>query len=171
MALLAERVLRLIFSRSKRAAAGNAQASGFTLLEMLMVMLLLGLLMGVTFPRMQAWYTGLAARQEAAAVLAQLRQLPARAASQRKDLALAQGLASVAMPANWRLVQPGGVVFLASGLCLGGEAVFAVAAPVAGGSAGLVPAAQPTPTAEPVEADLRFKLLVSPSFCNMEWSF
>lgn len=109
------------------------QARGFTLLEALVALTLLGLLAALVFPNMQRWYQGQLVRQALAQVRGQLQQMGAVAVSSGRDLSLndvAGPQATVAaphrlqLPPGWALMDAGDVRFLRTGLCQGGSARF-----------------------------------------------
>lgn len=120
-------------SRTRAARRGE----GFTLLEMMVVMVLLGLLAGMTLPRLGRWYAGLQARSEAALVLEALRAQAFRAGALRRDLRLTEqsfdasakeaDLAHLVLPEGWTLRRMVGTVFRADGLC--GDGLLALSSP------------------------------------------
>lgn len=106
---------------------------GFTLLEALVTLTVLGLLVAVVFPNMSRWYAGLQARQALAEVRGQLQQLPAAAVFTGQDLGLNDVLGPQAkvsqryrlvLPLGWSLHDAGELRFLRSGLCQPGLALF-----------------------------------------------
>ena len=132
--------------RQRHAARRHPAASsgrGFTLLEMLVVMVLIGMVTGVVFPALSKWFDTLVVRSELSQVQSQLRRLPAWAglahqtvllqaqagSARSKDSApdvgyLAQGLPTGwQLQAGWQLVA-GQWVMHASGLCEAGQLVL-----------------------------------------------
>ena len=112
----------------------NERQRGFTLIEALVSLVLLGLLAGLVFPSMNRWYSAIVARQEVAELSIQIKQLPARAVLSARDLSLADfaepaaaadGPQRLALPKGWRVVDSGDLRFLRSGLCQPGQARMA----------------------------------------------
>jgi len=127
-------------------AAGRRQRApdaGFTLIEMLIVMVLLGLMTSLTLPAMQRWHDGIQVRAKVTSVVEALRAAGFAAAASRRDLrmdrssfavvpasgvpnpsAAAGQVVRLPLPAGWlvRGVQP--AAFLANGLCLPGAVDF-----------------------------------------------
>lgn len=110
---------------------------GFTLLEMLVVMVLLGLLSTLVLPQMQRWHDAVQARAQGAALLDELRAAAFAAGARRVTLRLevasfepattassqaAARVLSVRLPPNWVLREMEPAAFLASGLCEPGGA-------------------------------------------------
>jgi general secretion pathway protein G len=132
---------------SQRLAARQRPAGssgrGFTLLEMLVVMVLIGMVTGVVFPALSKWFDTLVVRSELSQVQSQLRRLPAWAGLAHQTVLLqaqtsfagskgsapdvgylAQGLpAGWQLQAGWQLVT-GQWVMHASGLCEAGQLVL-----------------------------------------------
>ncbi|MBC7618884.1 MAG: prepilin-type N-terminal cleavage/methylation domain-containing protein [Candidatus Saccharibacteria bacterium] len=108
-------------------------ARGFTLLEALVTLTLLGLLVAVVFPNMGRWYGGLQIRQAIAQVRGQVQQLAAVAVYTGRDLSLADAMGAqptvapryqIALPTGWALVDAGPLRFLRTGYCTPGVAYF-----------------------------------------------
>ena len=104
---------------------------GFTLIEALAAVVLLGLLAGVVFPNMNRWYDSIVARQLLTGLTTQVRQLPAVAVFTGRDVSLADvtgGSVVVAdpyrltLPAGWAVRDRGDLRFLRTGLCRPGSA-------------------------------------------------
>lgn len=110
---------------------------GFTLLELMVVMVLLGLVASMTLPRLSRWYAGVQARAEAGLVLEGLRAQAFRAGALRRDLRLTArsvelggeeaGLAHLSLPPGWALRRVVETVFRADGLC--GNGLLALSSP------------------------------------------
>jgi prepilin-type N-terminal cleavage/methylation domain-containing protein len=114
---------------------------GFTLLEMLVVMVLIGLVTGVVFPTLSNWFDTLVVRSELSQVQSQLRRLPAWASlahqrvrigppesSREAGVGPASYLA-VGVPEGWSLhanwaLESGQWVVHGSGLCEAGTLVL-----------------------------------------------
>ena len=113
---------------------------GFTLLELMVVMVILGLVTSMTLPAMQRWHDGLLARAEASTVVEALQAAAFEAAVQRRDLRLdAQSFvpdlgasqlsgrqddaastmarAKLTLPPGWQVGRSVAAVFGANGLC------------------------------------------------------
>ena len=103
---------------------------GFTLLELMVVMVLLGLLAGLTLPALNRWYASLQSRSEAMTVMETLRAQSFRAGALRRDLRLTErsfdpraqaakepDLALVPLPEGWELRRVVNMTFRGSGLC------------------------------------------------------
>ena len=117
-----------------KAAAPN---SGFTLLELLVVLVLGGLLVAVAFPNLQRLYASAARNTERDHILDQIAALGREAVAQRRAYFLADseradnGLGAAAgtgfapfpleVPEGWRLRVEEPVLVRANGVCLGGE--------------------------------------------------
>lgn len=114
----------------KHALAANRYVRGFTLLELMIVMVLLGLLAGLTLPALNRWYAALQGRSEASLVMEALRAQSFRAGALRRDLRLTErsfapqaegdkdiALARVPLPEGWKLRRLVGATFRANGLC------------------------------------------------------
>ncbi len=111
-------------------------ARGFTLIEVMVTLTLLGMLVAVVFPNMSRWYAGLQRRQVLAQLQAQLQQLPAVAVFVGRDLSLADILGAqstlalryrVELPAGWVLKDAGDLRFLRTGQCRAGTATLQIA--------------------------------------------
>lgn len=108
-------------------------SSGFTLVEMLVVMVLLGLLSTIALPSLHRWQQALQARSEAALVIESLRAQAFRAGASQLELALkpesflekpAPGLVQVKLPQGWILRRMVPASFLPNGLCRPGLLAF-----------------------------------------------
>lgn len=111
-------------------------SQGFTLLELLVVMVLLGLISSLVLPQMQRWHDAVQARAQGAALLDELRAAAFAAGARRVTLRLeaasfepgatdSQGgvrLLRARLPPNWVLRELEPAAFLASGLCEPGSA-------------------------------------------------
>lgn len=112
---------------------------GFTLLELMVVMVLLGLIVSMTLPAMQRWHETLLARSEASAVVEALQAAAFDAGVQKRDLHLDEqsfsnsGQKAIAakknddatsvdrvrldLPPGWQVGRSVAAVFGANGLC------------------------------------------------------
>jgi prepilin-type N-terminal cleavage/methylation domain-containing protein len=107
----------------------HASVAGFTLLELVVVLLLLALMTSMALPRMQRWHDAVQARAQGAAVLDQLRAAAFAAGARRMRLALtASSLADavpaaesqllhLSLPPGWVATRVEEAAFLANGLC------------------------------------------------------
>lgn len=98
--------------------------AGFTLLELLVVLALVGLLAGVAAPRAMNWVEGARARAQAADVAAALEALPARAFFEGKARVIgadAKSAELLRVPPGWRLDLAAPLRFEANGMTAGGR--------------------------------------------------
>ncbi len=114
----------------------SRQVAGFTLLELVIVMVLLGLTTTLAVPSMQRWYDALQARSEASAIVetlqvaafdagVQKRSLlldeqsfaPAPAAPARKRTTPIVERVQVNLPPGWQVGRSKAALFGADGLC------------------------------------------------------
>lgn len=133
----------------------SAQAqAGFTLLELVVVMVLLGLISSLALPAMQRWHVGLIARSEASTVVEALQAAAFEAGTQRVSRRLdsgsfthqashgvhaeqprpasetnevapdGMGRALVILPSGWKVGRVVPAVFGADGLCKPGMAAL-----------------------------------------------
>lgn len=113
------------------------RAAGFTLVEMLVVMVILGLLATLALPAMQRWYNGVQARSEGAAMVQAVRAGAFAAAANRLGVrvdaaSFGDGRAAtstspslpIALPAGWRVEKVEPAWLMASGLCRGGHVLL-----------------------------------------------
>lgn len=119
---------------------GARLCRGFTLLEMLVVLVLLGLVSSMTLPAMQRWHDAVESRAQLAQVIEALRGAMFSAAARRQDILLdmdsfkptnepgeqpaidkaaTPGIerARIALPAGWVAERAVVATFMANGLC------------------------------------------------------
>lgn len=115
-----------------------SHSRGFTLIEALVSLVLLGLMAGFVFPKMSRWYEAIADRQSLAELRTQLKQLSAVAVLTGRDLTLEQAVGETSvlpagyridLPVGWRVLDAGRLRFLRSGLCQEGSARISAAPP------------------------------------------
>lgn len=99
---------------------------GFTLVEMLAALTLLGLIAGLLLPNFQRWHDNTQQRVNAGAVAMQLQKLHVRAAllgqdfeltAQSADTRLADGQPALQLPPGWKVAPQQLLVIHASGYC------------------------------------------------------
>jgi prepilin-type N-terminal cleavage/methylation domain-containing protein len=128
-------------------ASDRRPAAGFTLVEMLVVMVLLGLISSMVLPSMQRWFDIMQARSQAASIVDALRAASFAAGASRRDIVMddqsfaappepppsAAGSASAAasapvfvvpsnrvsapLPPGWSVKRVVAATFLSNGLC------------------------------------------------------
>lgn len=104
--------------------ASPRQARGFTLLELLVVLALVGMMAAMVAPRLQGTYEAIASSGERAEVARQLERLPLVARDRGRSITLAPGGATpLQMPAGWTVTALDAVLVDASGICHGGRVV------------------------------------------------
>ena len=104
--------------------------AGFTLIEMIAVMVLVGLLGSIALPAMQRWFDSISARAQLSEVSIQFQQLAARAALLSQTVVInkdswrekmSDGDAALALPDGWSITSAAPVTFFYSGICDGGN--------------------------------------------------
>ena len=115
----------LLAARGRRARC-NARRQGFTLIEMMAVLVLFAMLSAIVLPSFQRWFDGLDDRVQSTELASRLQRLHARTAllSQAFVLTpetaahpLADGQPALALPAGWRLAEGSRLTFSAAGFC------------------------------------------------------
>ena len=112
-------------ARGRRARC-RTRRQGFTLIEMMAVLVLFAMLSAIVLPSFQRWFDGLDDRVQSTELASRLQRLHARTAllSQAFVLTpetaahpLADGQPAFALPAGWRLADGSALPFSAAGLC------------------------------------------------------
>ncbi len=99
------------------------QRSGFTLIEVLVVLILLGLASALVLPKFPAIYERFKSRAEQDAFFQSLGGLPLKAYTQQQAIALTQASSSqlLELPSGWELRIEKPIIYKANGVCLGGN--------------------------------------------------
>lgn len=122
-------------STARPSAPRARKTSGFTLLEMLVVMVLLGVISSLALPAMQRWHDALQSRAQSGALVEALRAAVFAAGAQRRDLVMdersfappGKGVdahVALTLPPGWTLRRVVPARFLANGLCRPGMLVL-----------------------------------------------
>ncbi|MDZ4187683.1 MAG: type II secretion system protein [Hydrogenophaga sp.] len=115
----------------------NRASEGFTLIEMMAVLVLFGLLTAVVLPSFERWFSNTEDRVSASELAVRLQKLHARAAllGQAVELTattatenLADGKPALDLPPGWAFVEGQSLGIRASGLCQAGSIQFVSAA-------------------------------------------
>ncbi|WP_102798344.1 prepilin-type N-terminal cleavage/methylation domain-containing protein [Bowmanella denitrificans] len=102
-----------------RLAISRLTKQGFTMVELLVTLVLLGLISAVAAPGLEAWMASRQAATERAELASRLLLLPIQASQQRQSLSI-HSAKDLAMPdVELQIEQP--VSVLANGYCLGGR--------------------------------------------------
>ncbi len=112
----------------------HAKRAGYTLVELLMVMVLLGLLAGLVIPRLGAWLTSVQIAYQRDEVLRQLSGLGSRAYYENREWILSEWplvdqardtasekMIPLELPPDWRLKAKPPLRYYQSGMCAGGK--------------------------------------------------
>jgi prepilin-type N-terminal cleavage/methylation domain-containing protein len=111
----------------------KAHGNGFTLIEMVVVMVLLGLLAAVTLPNLERWFAGTQERVDASRIALQVQKLLARAAilnqsieltSSNLSQSLVDGKPALDLPVGWKLRAQDRLTVSGSGYCTPSEITF-----------------------------------------------
>jgi prepilin-type N-terminal cleavage/methylation domain-containing protein len=107
------------------ASCRTPDSAGFTLLEILMVLLLVGLVGGLVIPRVAVIYDNLMLRGEREGIVRQVESLSWRALSDGQVILLGNAAqnagAGLNLPEGWKIVASPTVAYLANGFCTGGK--------------------------------------------------
>lgn len=98
------------------------QRNGFTLVEVLVVLILLGLTSALVLPKFPAIYERFKSRAEQDAFFQGLGVLPLKAYTQQQTITLSQATAPqlLELPRGWQVRIEKPIVYKANGVCLGG---------------------------------------------------
>ena len=106
----------------------RSRADGFTLLEVIVVLVLLGLLTSLVAPRLGTLYQSLVLRDERDSLVLQVQGLPYRALRTGREFHLGstENVAEqpLDVPEGWEMDSDDPVVVKASGVCTGGTLQF-----------------------------------------------
>ena len=127
--------------RNRAAARSRGGFPGFTLLEMLVVLLIVGLLTSLGLPRLQRLAESLERANQRTSLIGQIEGLPYRAYASAREIILDGGASpAIDIPANWQIKVAQPVRYSANGVCSGGrvsvrdpdggEEVFTLKAPL-----------------------------------------
>lgn len=109
-----------------RANRRHKPVKGFTLIEMMAALTLIGLIAGLMLPNFQRWHDSTQHRVHAGAIGMQLQKLYVRAAlmgqefeltAQNASTLLADGQAALQLPAGWKIADQQRLKVHASGYC------------------------------------------------------
>lgn len=112
--------------RLRLQASNPVAASGFTLIEMTVVIVLLGLISAVVLPNFNRWFGSTQQRVDGSRIAMQVQNLLARAAilnqsvvlsSQTASTAMVDGKPAVDLPTGWRIKDEDKLVVNGSGYC------------------------------------------------------
>jgi prepilin-type N-terminal cleavage/methylation domain-containing protein len=100
--------------------------NGFTLVEVLVVLILLGLTSALVLPKFPAIYERFKSRGEQDAFFQSLGVLSLKAYTGQKNIILDQSSATqlLELPSGWTLQIPKPIVYKSNGVCLGGELTY-----------------------------------------------
>lgn len=110
----------------RRSTHRNGVISGFTLVEIMAVMVLLGLLSAIILPNFERWFGNTERRVEMTTVMNRLHKLLTRAALLGVDFELnertastplADGAVALELPLGWRIGEDQKLLIRSSGLC------------------------------------------------------
>lgn len=110
---------------------------GFTLIEMMAVLVLMGLLAAVVLPNFDRWFTSTQQKVSTSEVIMQLQKLYARTALMGLDFVLdaqsaatplPDGQPALALPPEWSLPPGQRLAIYASGLCTAADITFKASA-------------------------------------------
>lgn len=102
------------------------KSGGFTLIEMMAVMVLIALLSAVVLPSFQRWFDGLDSRVQATELASRLQRLYSRTALLGQDFVLttktaasllADRNAAFLLPTGWAMADDTSIVFSGTGVC------------------------------------------------------
>lgn len=101
--------------------------NGFTLLEMIVVLSILGLISAIAFPRLGTVYSSLEKTTQKDDLTNQIKLLNFKAYQSGKKFSLAEAVEEeelIKLPEGWHLVSGKQITYSEIGVCSGGEATF-----------------------------------------------
>ena len=101
---------------------------GFTLIEMLVVLVILGLTSALVLPKFPAIYEKFKSKSELETFSQSLAVLPLQAYTKQQTIVLNQASANelLKLPSEWEIQIPQPIIYKANGVCLGGELSYTV---------------------------------------------
>ena len=101
---------------------------GFTLIEMLVVLVILGLTSALVLPKFPAIYDRFKSKSELEKFSQSLAVLPLQAYTKQQTITLNQSSANkiLELPSAWEIEIPQPIIYKANGVCLGGELSYKI---------------------------------------------
>ena len=116
--------------RRKQSLLDEGSERGFTLIEMTVVLVLLGLMSSMVIPSVQRWFDSIQERAQLTEVFTQLQRLASRAALNSETVyvsnsnwknKLSDDLPVLSLPDGWNISKTDNVIFFHSGSCAHGK--------------------------------------------------
>lgn len=101
----------------------RAHQSGFTLIELMVVLVILGLVMALVLPKFPAIYAKFVDKGDRDSFNQNLGSLSVKAYTQQKQILLAQDNLGdyLELPSGWKVKIDQPIIYKANGVCLGGQ--------------------------------------------------